>query len=182
MSEAWRPVVGYEGAYEVSDLGNVRSTARVTSAGVRLPGRPKATFLNMHGYPMVSLYLGNVGRQRRVHRLVLEAFVGPCPEGMEGCHSDGDPSNARLPNLRWDTKSENQFDRIRHGRHNHASKTHCSRGHAFEGANLRVTSRQRRCVACDQANERVRRSPGKNRPEDVGAIADRIYAAGRARE
>lgn len=51
-----------------------------------------------------------------VHRLVLEAFVGPCPAGMEGCHGDGDPTNNRITNLRWDTPENNWADRKRHGR------------------------------------------------------------------
>ena len=50
-----------------------------------------------------------------VHRLILEAFVGPCPEGMEACHNDGDPENNRPENLRWDTRAENCRDKIRHG-------------------------------------------------------------------
>jgi hypothetical protein len=50
-----------------------------------------------------------------VHRLVLESFVGPCPEGMEACHNDGDVLNNRLSNLRWDTRQSNQFDRYKHG-------------------------------------------------------------------
>lgn len=50
-----------------------------------------------------------------VHRLVLLAFVGPCPEGMECCHNDGDPLNNRLDNLRWDTRSANIADAIKHG-------------------------------------------------------------------
>lgn len=50
-----------------------------------------------------------------VHRLVLEAFVGPCPEGMEACHNDGDTTNNRLDNLRWDTRKGNHADRKKHG-------------------------------------------------------------------
>jgi hypothetical protein len=50
-----------------------------------------------------------------VHRLVLETFVGSCPEGMEGCHGDGDKTNNALLNLRWDTPKSNTCDRIRHG-------------------------------------------------------------------
>jgi hypothetical protein len=50
-----------------------------------------------------------------VHRLVLEAFVGPCPDGMEGCHGDGDTANNRLGNLRWDTPKSNRADASRHG-------------------------------------------------------------------
>ena len=50
-----------------------------------------------------------------LHRLVLENFVGPCPDGMECCHNDGNPDNNRLDNLRWGTPSENSRDKIRHG-------------------------------------------------------------------
>lgn len=51
-----------------------------------------------------------------VHRLVLFAFVGPQPEGMECCHYDGNTTNNRLSNLRWDTPVSNQEDKRRHGR------------------------------------------------------------------
>lgn len=59
---------------------------------------------------------GRAHRQIGVHVLVLEAFVGPRPDGMEGCHNDGDPSNNRLSNLRWDTPLANWSDRRKHGR------------------------------------------------------------------
>jgi hypothetical protein len=51
----------------------------------------------------------------KVHRLVLEAFVGVCPRGYVGCHSDGDPENNRLSNLRWDSQKNNVADQVRHG-------------------------------------------------------------------
>jgi hypothetical protein len=51
----------------------------------------------------------------RIHRLVLEAYVGPCPEGMEGCHNDGNASNNNLNNLRWDTPQNNANDKKNHG-------------------------------------------------------------------
>ena len=59
----------------------------------------------------------NPGRSaKRVPRLVLEAFVGPCPPGMEACHfPDRNPGNNRLENLRWDTPKSNQADRKLHG-------------------------------------------------------------------
>ena len=51
-----------------------------------------------------------------MHRLVLAAFIGPCPEGMEACHfPDSDPNNNNLGNLRWDTRKENIHDSIKHG-------------------------------------------------------------------
>jgi DNA-binding CsgD family transcriptional regulator len=55
------------------------------------------------------------GATRPIHRLVLEAFVGPRPEGTECCHNDGNPANNRLENLRWDTHRANMQDTIKHG-------------------------------------------------------------------
>lgn len=61
------------------------------------------------------IYVGIKGHNRKVHRLILEAFVGPIPRGMQCCHGDGNPANNRLSNLRWDTPKGNQADRIKHG-------------------------------------------------------------------
>lgn len=65
----------------------------------------------------VCLFKGGVGHKKLVHRLVLEAFVGPCPEGAEGCHNNGNNMDNRLDNLRWDTHSNNVFDAVKHGTH-----------------------------------------------------------------
>lgn len=107
--ERWLPIVGFEGLYEVSDQGRVRAFPRLRSrGGIRKP------YANKKGHMRVDLY--REGRHKRyVHRAVLEAFVGPCPDGMEGCHSDGDPSNNHLGNLRWDTQSGNWADARKHG-------------------------------------------------------------------
>lgn len=67
------------------------------------------------GYCYVNLRRDAKGFTRHIHRLVLENFIGPPPEGMEGCHGDGDPSNNRLDNLRWDTHLANFADSVRHG-------------------------------------------------------------------
>lgn len=64
---------------------------------------------------VVSLRRDNETVITRVHRLVLEAFVGPCPHWMEGCHNDGNPLNNAVTNLRWDTPKANQADSQRHG-------------------------------------------------------------------
>lgn len=56
-----------------------------------------------------------------VHRLILEAFVGSCPEGMEACHWNDDPTDNRLENLRWDTHRANGADMVRNGHHGGAS-------------------------------------------------------------
>lgn len=87
--------------------------------------RPKQ--VSIRGHQQVSLYIGGTKANRYVHRLILEAFVGPCPPGMECCHADGDPTNNRLDNLRWDTRKANTADSIRHGTKPRGSKHHRSK-------------------------------------------------------
>lgn len=125
--EVWKDVVGYEGYYQVSNLGRVKSLERITRFRGRLVGRewgarilrPAANKQNRVG---VSLWINNKGKSIHIHRLVLIAFKGPCPDGMECCHEDGNPKNNRLDNLRWGTKSSNQLDRARHGTSNAGSR------------------------------------------------------------
>ena len=62
-----------------------------------------------------------------IHRLILEAFCGPCPEGMEGCHNNGDPTDNQLSNLRWDTRESNHADKNAHGTDSRGSKHPMSR-------------------------------------------------------
>lgn len=64
-----------------------------------------------HGY----MYLTLCGKKHTVHRLILEAFVGTCPDGMEACHNNGDRSDNRIVNLRWDTRKNNHRDKKKHG-------------------------------------------------------------------
>jgi hypothetical protein len=64
------------------------------------------------------------GKRTYLGRVVLATFVGPCPQGMECCHGDGDPANNNLWNLRWDTRAANVSDTIRHGRHPAGERNH----------------------------------------------------------
>jgi len=113
--EQWRPILDYEGIYEVSNLGRVRSLSRYRSNGRQLSGRVLRPGRIGRGYRVVSLCYDGEGQTRRIHRLVLEAFVSPCPEGKECAHLDGDPSNNQLENLAWVTEKENSHHRIKHG-------------------------------------------------------------------
>ena len=70
----------------------------------------------------VVLFKDGIGKNFRVHRLVATAFHGPCPEGMECCHNDGNPMNNHRENLRWDTHKNNQSDQKLHGTSNEGSK------------------------------------------------------------
>lgn len=120
MTERWLPVVGYEGLYEVSDLGRVRSLGR-DAIGRRRQTRILSPAI-CDRYPTVLLS-NIVAKSIRVHRLVLEAFVGPCPIGMEARHfPDRDTTNYRLDNLRWDTRKNNHADKIAHGTDNRGER------------------------------------------------------------
>ena len=160
MSEHWKPVVGYEGIYEVSDMGRVRrvSAGQGAQAGLILKPTPSST-----GHLRVSLYAGGSKAIRYVHRLVLEAFVGPCPPGMEACHWDDDPTNNSLENLRWDSRSANVLDQVRNGIHSEAGKTHCKYGHEYTHENTYLQkSGYRTCRECQRQRhreQRARRTP-----------------------
>ena len=105
--ERWKPVPGYEGLYEVSDHG------RVLSHRGRAPKilRPYQTG---NGHFQVDLRDGRGRKQPRVHQLVMEAFVGPPPPGMEVRHLDGNPANNALSNLAYGTRGQNNEDRKWH--------------------------------------------------------------------
>jgi hypothetical protein len=114
--EEWRPVVGCEGRYEVSDHGRVRSIDRTIvrrSGQVRRRGQVLARRFNSTPYPYAQL--GRSGGNRAVHLLVLLAFVGPRPEGMQCRHLDGNGANCHLSNLAWGTVAENTADKLAHG-------------------------------------------------------------------
>lgn len=154
-AEHWRPVVGYEGLYEVSDRGSVRSLKRTI---IRSDGRPRTCpgvvlkpAVRPDGHIQVNLSRGGEYRTRRVHQLVMEAFAGPRPDGMEVCHNDGDPTNNHLFNLRYDTQSENARDVVRHGRNQNANKTHCPQEHPYDEQNTYVWHRRRSCRICSAA-------------------------------
>lgn len=155
-TEKWLPVVGHEGAYEVSSRGRVRSLDRVvTYCDGRQCARPGKMLTPVWSgkarHRRLSVKLPS-GKTHTVHTLVLTAFVGPRPEGAEGCHNDGDPANNRVENLRWDTHTENMRDALRQGRHAATNKSHCIRGHVLSAPNLRPAPddnpHHRRCRAC----------------------------------
>ncbi len=131
--ESWLPVVGYEGLYEVSDLGRVRSLSRNRRDGRGyLPGRVLRPGPQRRGYLTVSLTdADGCVRSRRVHQLVLGAFVGPRADGMEVLHNNDVPGDNRLVNLRYGTRSDNQRDIYRNGRRGMHSVAYCPCGHVF---------------------------------------------------
>ena len=126
MQEVWLPVVGYEGLYEVSDHGRVRSVDRVVthsrnrfnSTGYQW--HRKGQVLKPHpagayGYPSVCLHRGKVQKTRHIHQLVAEAFLGSRPEGMCVTHGSKGRTCNELSNLSYGTLSQNAQDRVRDG-------------------------------------------------------------------
>lgn len=113
MAENWKEIQGFPG-YDISDCGNVRSwynTRRRVNTS-----HPLTQSLSDKGRPIIRVRSGNRKRTLYIHRLVLEAFVGPCPDGMQACHWDDNPLNNVLSNLRWDTQKANIQDSIRNGK------------------------------------------------------------------
>jgi hypothetical protein len=163
LGERWLPVPGYEESYEVSDRGRVRSLTRVvitknghsmTKAGrILRPGSRRS------GHLAVGLCSGGEQQNVLIHRIVLEAFVGPCPGGMEACHENDIPFDNRLSNLRWDVRSANSADAVRNGKHPKTAKTHCPRGHEYSVENTYRrpgAPNKRYCRICTREKNRVR--------------------------
>jgi hypothetical protein len=123
MTERWLPVPAFEGYYEVSDLGRVKSVERTIAIpgggvgyGAARPLRERILRQNTSdGYPYVSLAKDGRTINPKVHGLVLAAFVGPRPDGQEGRHLDGNRGNCALSNLAYSTHVENCADQRRHG-------------------------------------------------------------------
>lgn len=109
--EVWKPVPGYEGLYEVSNKGRIRSLDQTISyvkkGRILRPGR------SSNGYPSVVL---SGRKSRTLHSVVAAAFHGPCPLGMQIRHLDGNRGNASSDNLKYGTPAENGADTVRHGR------------------------------------------------------------------
>lgn len=116
--------------YEVSDEGEVRSLDHDiivtcldgTSHVRRFKGKVLRPQSHPFGYSTVKISYGGVLVTRTIHSLVMEAHVGPCPDGMQIRHLDGDVKNARLDNLVYGTQLENEADKLNHGTDNRGSK------------------------------------------------------------
>lgn len=147
--ETWLPVVGYEGIYEVSNLGHVRSLPRIDAQGGHRRMRiHKPARMDAWGHLGVKLRRNGVITSRYVHQLVLEAFVGPRPDGMLACHWNDVPDDNRLGNLRWGTPKDNRADLIRNGHDHNLVKTKCKWGHPYTEENVRKHRGHRHCRAC----------------------------------
>lgn len=136
MEEEWRPVVGYEGVYEVSSTGRIRR------------GDRELFGTDSDGYRNVALCVGGVKTTNAVHRIVAQAFI-PNPSGLPLVRHLNDIRNDnRVENLAWGTQSDNMYDAVKNGRNHEALKTTCKYGHPFD----RIERRQRVCLTCRDAS------------------------------
>jgi hypothetical protein len=101
-----------------------------------------------HGYLHVTLRDASIGRKKSylLHRVILEAFRGPCPPGMEARHLDGDPANERLLNLEWATHLDNASDKVRHGTETFGSRN--GKARFIEEQILDIRERWAKGVTC----------------------------------
>lgn len=121
-TERWADIPGYEGSYQVSDQGRVRSVDRVQ--GAKNPRTNRRHTRTYRGKLLRSattpcgecVVLGRGSGTRYIHVLVALAFIGPRPPKHDVCHANGDNTDNRVENLRYGTRSENNEDMVRHGK------------------------------------------------------------------
>lgn len=111
MDEVWKPIKGYEGCYEISNLGRVKSLARKVKSGRITKEIILVPIRNSHGYLQVDLCLNGKMKHHKIHRLVAEAFIPQNNETKETVnHKDYNKSNNRVDNLEWLSNRENVQD------------------------------------------------------------------------
>jgi hypothetical protein len=125
MTEIWKAIPEYEGLYEASSDGRIRSVDRVVktfsargnrAANLHRKGKVLALNVGPHGYLLACLSKDGAAKTRRVNVLVCAAFHGPRPtDDLQACHNNGNKNDNRAANLRWDTAKANQADRVQHG-------------------------------------------------------------------
>ncbi len=130
----WVPIPDTDRRYWVSTAGDVWSA---------LTGRVLRPYTNSKGYLVVDLHLDRDRRRALVHHVVLEAYVGPRPAGMEACHRDDDKTDNRALTLRWDSREANRAEKV-------ARRSHCPHGHPVDQG--------RRCATCKRLNMRAIRA------------------------
>ncbi len=112
LQEQWADVVGYEGLYQVSNTGYVRSCDRTVKSAPKVGFRVAKggiikRSLNGYGYLTVNLWRNGKGTTNRVHSLVARAFLGECPRSFDVNHKDGVKTNNCVSNLEYCTRSAN---------------------------------------------------------------------------
>lgn len=127
MSDIWRDIPGFEGCYQASDAGMVRSLGRTVTYKdgriARVPGKVLTPAVDGRGYLVVNLSKDGRPRTFAVHVVIAVTFIGPRPIGdIHVRHLDGDSQNNVLKNLKYGTRAENERDKILHGRTNRGAR------------------------------------------------------------
>jgi hypothetical protein len=142
--ENWRDIEGYEGFYQVSDLGNVRRIGRAKGSVVGAMLKP---FTSTHGYLVVGLCREKISKKFSVHRLVLSAFTENKGKNLDVRHKDGTRINNKLENLEWGTRSENMQDAAKHGRTNRGLKNFSNKLSENDVLSIRDDGRSHSAIA-----------------------------------
>lgn len=183
LLEEWKPVLNYEGLYEASNLGQVKSLPRPRRDGKRVRGGFMKPNRDPQGRLTVRLTRDGDGKTRRVHQLVMEAFAGLPLPGQEVRHLDGNPANnhwapgstveetrAAGGNLFYGTHAENMHDMAEHGTSYHANVTHCPRDHEYTPENTYIDpDGGRECRECQRING-LARYHANHVPADMSAV------------
>lgn len=151
--ENWKNVVDFEGIYEVSDFGNIRSAKTK---------QLKKITIDAFGRPYLGLWKNNKQKIVRPHKLVLEAFVGKAPKGMECCHNDGNQQNNKLSNLRWDTAKNNHADKLKHGTSNTGERCNWAKLTKAQVIAIRADIRTQKEIAAEYGVQQSQISRIKN--------------------
>ena len=112
-----KPVYGYEGRYEIDEVGNIWSVRREKQVNGRTyawAGKKLSPFIDTNGYKYVNLGNGSTVKKLAIHKLVLLSFIGEPTEKIIACHFDGNKLNNSIENLRWGTVRDNYLDSVRH--------------------------------------------------------------------
>lgn len=160
----WRDIPDHPG-YQASNDGRIRSIDRVIADTIgrrrKLRGVVLATFPDDKGYLRVGF--------GHVHRFICMAFHGaPEATGLHAAHRDGNNQNNHPDNLYWATIAENNRDILRHGRHHHANKTHCPRGHEYTTENTYGDPNKRACRQCHYERCRAYREANREKVRATG--------------
>jgi hypothetical protein len=151
--ENWLNVVDFENIYEVSNFGNIRSSKNK---------QLKKITIDSNGRPYLGLWKNNKQKIVRPHKLVLEAFVGKAPQGMECCHNDGNQQNNRLENLRWDTPKNNHADKLKHGTSNTGERCNWAKLTKAQVISIRADIRTQKEIATEYGVQQSQISRIKN--------------------
>lgn len=130
MQEIWKPIPRFNNLVEASNLGRIRTVDRVVKSrgGTRVvKGRLVKFRTHPWGYYWCEFMVEAKGYWDFVHRLVAEAFIGPCPNKYYVLHGDNNPKNNAITNLRYGTPSENSADKLIHGTQPLGESVYCSK-------------------------------------------------------